>query len=305
MHLSGVHLLMTYRCNSSCEHCFVWGDPFQDGAMTLDAIGEILRQADSLGSVSSIYFEGGEPFLYYAVMLRGLRMASDRGFSTGVVTNGYWATGDEDAAEWLRPLSGLAGDLSVSRDLYHEEEPVGLKAERISRAARDLGIPCGTISIAQPLEQAEAQAAGGLPRGKSPIMYRGRAAVRLAPGVSQRPWQEFTECPCEDLVEPGRVHVDPFGNLHICQGIVVGNLFAASLGKICRRYNVGAHPITGPLHRGGPVELVEQYGLPRRDLYADACHMCYEARSNLRSRFADILGPGQMYGGRQVHQEGR
>ena len=34
----------------------------------------------------------------------------------GIVTNGYWAVSAEDAEEWLRPLSGLIGDLSVSSD---------------------------------------------------------------------------------------------------------------------------------------------------------------------------------------------
>ena len=67
--------------------------------MTLKSIEEILKQAESPGSVRSIYFEGGEPFLYYPIMLRGIRRAAEKGYSVGVVTNGYWATGAEDAAE--------------------------------------------------------------------------------------------------------------------------------------------------------------------------------------------------------------
>lgn len=287
MRLSGLHLLLTCQCNYSCDHCFVWGDPFQSGTMTLQQIGRILDEGENHGSVKSIYFEGGEPFLYYPVMVRGIRMAAKRGFSVGVVTNGYWATEREDAVEWLRPLAGLVRDLSVSSDLYHESESVGEKAKFVTDAARELGISSDVISIAQPGES------GG---GSSPVKYKGRAAVELAGRAPQRSWREFTECPYEDFVEPGRVHVDPFGNLHICQGISIGNLFETPLAEICGNYHVGSNPVTGPLHRGGPVEFVERYGLPKRESYADACQMCYEARLELRSRFPEILTPDQMYG---------
>jgi MoaA/NifB/PqqE/SkfB family radical SAM enzyme len=127
-------------------------------------------------------------------------------------------------------------------------------------------------------------------------MYRGRAAVKLASKARQQPWSMFTACPYEDLREPGRVHVDPLGNLHICQGIVIGNVFRTPLKEICRRYDPEAHPITGPLLRGGPIELVKAYGVPHREAYVDACHLCYESRRALRDRFPEILTPDQMYG---------
>jgi MoaA/NifB/PqqE/SkfB family radical SAM enzyme len=296
MELSGLHLLLTCQCNISCDHCFVWGGPRQEGTMTLKSIEEILRQGGTVPSVRSIYFEGGEPFLYYPILAKGVLMAADRGFSVGIVTNAYWATDARDAEEWLRPLAGLIDDLSVSSDLYHESEPVGLKAGFAREAAEKLGIPVGVISIAQPKEPGGASPSGQLDRGMSSVMYKGRAAVNLAPKAVQRPWSDFTECPYEDLEEPGRVHVDPFGNIHICQGISVGNLFRTPLAEICERYETAAHPVAGPLHAGGPVELIARYGLQRKERYADACHMCYEARLELRSRFMDILTPDQMYG---------
>jgi hypothetical protein len=127
-------------------------------------------------------------------------------------------------------------------------------------------------------------------------MYRGRAVEKLAPRVPWNSWAHFTECPYEDLREPGRVHLDPFGNLHICQGISIGNLFAKPLGEICAQFEPDTHPITGPLLNGGPAGLVSHYGLPHAETYADACHLCYTARLDLRSRFSDCLLPGQMYG---------
>ncbi len=296
MKLSGLHLLLTYQCNLECDHCFVWGSSEQTGTMTLQVVRQALHQARDLGTVQWIYFEGGEPFLYYAVLLKGVRMAAHLGFHVGIVSNGYWATAVEDAVEWLRPFAGLVQDLSISSDLYHWSETLSLQTTHARAAAEQLGIPIQIISIAQPEATNAASAAGQLPAGESTVMYRGRAAAKLAARVPRRPWAEFTECPHEDLREPGRVHLDPFGNVHICQGISLGNIFRTPLKEICETYDPDAHPITGPLLKGGPSELVRRYGLPHEEGYADACHLCDEARRTLRGRFPDTLQPDQMYG---------
>lgn len=296
MKLSGLHLLLTYQCTFECDHCFVWGSPRQSGVMTLDNIRHILREAHDLGTIESIYFEGGEPFLYYAVLLAGVRLAKQQGFEVGIVSNSYWATSIEDAIAWLKPLAGLIDDLSISSDEYHYDEKLSRQAQHARAAADRLGIPIGLISIALPTSAEAGGVVGQLPESESGVMYRGRAAEKLADRAARRPWTEFTACPHEDLREPGRVHVDPFGNLHTCQGIVIGNLFDTSLKAICEAYDPDAHPIVGSLLRGGPVELVRHYGLSHAASYADACHLCYESRRALRDRFAEVLAPDQMYG---------
>jgi len=296
MKLSGLHLLLTYECNYECDHCFVWGSPWQTGTMTLENIRQILLQAVELGTINSIYFEGGEPFLYYAIMLRGIQEAVDHGFKVGIVTNSYWATEVDDALVWLRTLEGLVQDLSISSDLYHGSEELFRKAQNACQAAEKLEIPIGVISVAQPEVSDAVSAIGQLPSGESSVMYRGRAAEKLVTLAEKRPWQEYTDCPHENFREPGRVHLDPLGYVHICQGISLGNVFQASLKEICELYDPDTHPITGPLLEGGPAELVRRFDLSLNNGYADACHLCYEARKKLRDRFPDILTPDQMYG---------
>ena len=296
MKLSGLHLLLTYQCTFECDHCFVWGSPWQTGTMTLENIRHIVREAQDLGTITSLYFEGGEPFLYYATLLAGVRLATEAGFEAGIVSNSYWATSVEDAIEWLRPFAGLISDLSVSSDEYHYEEKLSRQARNACAAAERLGIAIGTICIAPPETADPALVVGQLPESESGVMYRGRAAEKLSGKARQHPWSQFTACPHEDLRDPGRVHVDPLGNLHICQGLVIGNLFQTPLKDICERYDPDAHPITGPLLRGGPIELLKDYGLAHREAYADACHLCYEARRALRDRFPDVLTPYQVYG---------
>jgi hypothetical protein len=214
----------------------------------------------------------------------------------GAVTNAYWATGDEDALTWLAPLAGTIQDLSVSSDLYHSDERLSRQAQTACAAARQLDIPAGLISVAQPECAPVSSTAGQLPDGESGVMYRGRAAEQLAGLAPQHDWREFVECPYEDLREPGRVHVDPFGAVHICQGISLGNLFATPLSQICSTYDPEAHPVVGALLQGGPRELVQRYGIEHAERYADPCHLCYAARLALRGRFPEILAPDQMYG---------
>lgn len=303
MRLTGLHILLTYQCTFECDHCFVWGSPRQRGTLSLKQMREILRQAEAVGSIKWIYFEGGEPFLFYPELLGAVREVAAAGFRVGIVTNGYWATSLENALEGLRPFTGLVSNLSVSGDLYHYGEAISFQTKNAIQAAEILGLPVGKISIAQP-EAPQQSCPVGQPlvavrvqeESESKIMYRGRAAERLAGKAAWRAWTEFGKCPCEDLREPGRIHLDPFGNLHVCQGISIGNLFRKSLKEICAEYSPDDHPIAGPLLKGGPVALVERYALPHASAYADACHLCYAARLALRERFPEVLVPDQMYG---------
>ena len=311
--LTGLHLLLTYQCNYECDHCFVWGGPSQRGVMTLSQVRDVYRQAQELGTVDWIYLEGGEPFLYYPIMVQAAREAAALGFRVGVLSNNYWATTVEDAVEWLRPLADLVQDLTISTDLFHCNEVMSAHARNALEAARQLGIPAGTIVCevpegapgypAQPQgESVDAhQNAGDAHQNAGAIMFKGRAVAKLVDrilirGVARRPWQEFTECPHEKLDDPGRVHVDHLGNLHLCQGLTMGSLFERPLVEIVDSYAPHAHPVVGPLLAGGPAALVERYDLPHAENYVDACHLCYEARVMLRERFPDVLGPGQMYG---------
>jgi MoaA/NifB/PqqE/SkfB family radical SAM enzyme len=293
MKLSGLHILLTYQCTYECDHCFVWGSPWQTGTLTLDEIEQILKQAKEAG-VASIYFEGGEPFIYYAILKEAVHKAADMGFAVGIVSNAYWAVSVADAERWLRPFVGRVSDLTVSSDLFHCNECLGERPQNAIVAAKYLGIPTGMISVAQPDE--DSRQSHGQIEEESAIMYRGRAAAKLAEKATSHPWERFDTCPHEDLREPGRIHLDPLGNLHICQGISIGNLFEKPLKQICEEYDADAHPICGLLLTGGPAALVSEYNLEHASSYADACHLCYAARTTLRARFPQILNPDQMYG---------
>ena len=296
MKVTGLHFLLTYQCIYECDHCFVWGSPRQTGVMSIDQVQGYLRQARDTKTVDWIYFEGGEPFLYYPVLMRGVQLATSMGFHVGVVTNAFWAINKNDALTWLKPFADMVEDLSISCDQYHDCDEENALARNALAAAEELSIPVGLIRIAQPEQISLENREGQLPEGESRVMFRGRAASKLSEKVEGISWSKFDACLNEDLREPGRVHVDPFGNIHICQGVVIGNLNEKSLRTICDEYKPEAHPVVGPLLANGPAGLVKKYDLPHNKHYADACHLCYEARNSLRDRFPAVVAPPNMYG---------
>jgi hypothetical protein len=297
--LTGIHLLLTYACNLECDHCFLYCGPHAEGTFTLDHIGAVLEDAEKIGSVEIVYFEGGEPFLYYPLMVEGIRMARERGFQAGIVTNCYWATTEEDAQLWLEPLASLGvADLSVSDDEFHHGVKEDNPAKRAVRAARRLGIPSDAICIDEPTVEVgiEKEQEKGRPVIGGGAMFRGRAAEKLVPGLPTRPWRELIECPYEDLRDPGRVHLDPFGHVHLCQGLSMGNVWQTPLSELLEGYDAESHPICGPLLEGGPALLARRYDVEPEEEYVDECHFCYSTRLALLDRFPQYLAPRQVYG---------
>ena len=118
MTLTELHLLLTYECNLTCAHCFVWGSPAQSGVMSMSLVKRALDQAEALGTIEWIYFEGGEPFLHVGLLLQAVEVAAERGFRVGLVTNAFWASGPRQARERLLPLACLLYTSDAADDLY-------------------------------------------------------------------------------------------------------------------------------------------------------------------------------------------
>jgi len=296
--VTGIHVLLTYKCTLECEHCFVYAGPSAPGTIKLSQLVNLIQEASAVKSIEWIYFEGGEPFLFYPILVEGIKRAKSCNFKVGLVTNSYGAISEEDAAAWFKPLVDLEVDyINISDDLFHyEEEQSPAKIGVLT--ARKLGLPIDPICIKKPF--VEALPGEGLQKGAPVIgggaMFRGRAAEKLVEGLPGRPWTEFTKCPYEDLQSPERVHVDPYGHVHLCQGISMGNAFSRPISLLVNEYDASAHPIVAPLIQGGPAELSRRYGVQLYGDYVDECHYCYFVRRALIDKFPEYLTPKQVYG---------
>jgi len=295
--LSEIHFLLTYRCNFECDHCFLYCSPNTPGTFTIQQVEDVLEEALKIGTIKMIYFEGGEPILYYPLLLESVRRAHQKGFEVGIVSNAYGALAEEDAHLWLDPLAeaGLSV-LSVSDDTFHygdDRENPSVIARKVGNQLKLNAFP---ICIEPPKaidpvpgEKGQSLIAGG-------AKFRGRAADKLTEGLPTRPWEDLVECPYEDLVSPSRVHVDSFGNIHICQGISIGNFWENPFSEIMAEYDPDKHPICGPLNQKGPAGLIKELGLESETEYVDECHACYSIRRGLLNEYSDYLTPKQVYG---------
>jgi hypothetical protein len=192
---------------------------------------------------------------------------------------------------------GIA-DFSVSNDTFHHSGESVNPAEAAYAAAMQLGMAADTIRIEEPSVKPGACVNGekGAPVIGGNVKFRGRAAEKLTAGLPARPWEQMISCPFEDLEDPKRVHVDSFGNVHICQGISMGNMWETPLSQLVRDYAPQEHPICGPLIRGGPAALAREYRVEHDAAFADECHFCYTVRKKLVDRFPHVLAPRQVYG---------
>jgi hypothetical protein len=297
--LTGIHILLSYRCTFECDHCFLHSSPQATGTMTSAQVRQVLDEARNCGSVEWIYFEGGEPTLFYPTLVEGVRLAKEMGFKVGIVSNAYLSNSEEDAELWLRPLHRLSLDhLSISDDAFHHSDEQDNPARRALSVAEKLGIPTAPICIQKPFVEAapgEDQTKGQPVIGGG-AMFKGRAAEKLTAGLPRRPCSEFTRCQHEELVSPSRVHVDPFGHVHLCQGVSMGNMWQRPLSVLLAEYKADDHPICGPLVKGGPALLAKQYNVDHEETYVDECHLCYHVRRALVDRFPEYLAPRQVYG---------
>ena len=293
--LTGIHFLLTYTCNLECDHCFLYCSPWAKGTFTIGQVTTVLDEAKSIGTVDSIYVEGGEPLLYYPLLRESIRRATERGFKTGLVTNAYAAVSEEDAELVLTPLAeaGLT-TISISNDAFHYGSETDNPAAMAYRVARKLGMDTSPIAIEPP--EVQHQDDKGEPIVGGGAMFRGRAVEQLTADLPRRPCAELVECPYEELESPSRVHVDPYGNVHICQGISMGNMWETPLSELVRDYNPHTHPICGPLIRGGPAALSKALEATLEDSYVDECHCCFSLRKSCANRFPGVLVPKQVYG---------
>ena len=297
--LTGIHFLLTYACNFECDHCFLHCSPRSRGTFTIRQITAILKEAQKMGTVEWVFFEGGEPFLFYPLLLESIKRASAMHFKAGVVTNAYGAVSPEDAELWLRPLvdAGLTS-ISISNDTFHYGEEAENPAATAYTVAAELDLDAASICIEPPkIVSPSADAEGkGQPVVGGGAKFRGRAAEKLTAGLPVRPWRELRECPYEDLDLPSRVHVDSYGNVMVCQGISIGNMWKTNLSAIVETYRSSAHPVCGPLLRGGPAALAQASGFRPDKGYVDECHFCYAIRRSQIDKYPDCLAPGQVYG---------
>ena len=93
-------------------------------------------------------------------------------------------------------------------------------------------LPVGKITIEDPKKCLKEIEWKGKPVVKGRVLFKGRAVEKLVEGLPRKPWIEFDKCLDEDFSNQSRVHIDPFGYVHVCQGITIGNMKQTAIAML-------------------------------------------------------------------------
>jgi MoaA/NifB/PqqE/SkfB family radical SAM enzyme len=307
-----LYLILTYRCTSECSHCFASSSTRKDDPMKLSEVQEYLKEAKKLGT-RWVWLFGGEPFLYFDLLLGAIESAKDLGFSMWTTSNAFWATSEEEALRWLRPLKEKRLDsIQFSADPFHWEYVPLEYVRNAVQAAEKLNI---NYSISNcyflgkddnSVLRLSQEITTRMSRHRffiSPINFQGTGAEVLAEQAPKQPWTRYKKCnygPCgvgRGVAQLGIVNIDPYGYVQPCPGISIGNAKERKLSEIIRTYDFGENPIMKVLYEEGPVgpaKMAMKYGFKPTE-YADECHLCYEARKVLLKHYPQYLAPAIWY----------
>jgi hypothetical protein len=316
-HVAG--LIFTYRCTIACKHCLFNCSPRQpDVCMGLEDGVEFLRQLRATDRV--VHIAGGEAMMYYRRMLAICQMANEEGNASHFFeTNASWCTDDDVTRRRYEQLkqAGLLG-VFISADPYHQTFVSPQRRHRAYRWAVEIfggeNVAAADLSVEQLSELRKIgrdhQLLGEYSRGHAPRLV-GRAGDVLARFYHNRPLEALAEdslwhggatgrsCRSEfDSDEMWEIHIDPYGNIQTCCGIIVGDAHEEPVLQWMERGLYTDNDLVRMAYERGPyayLELAIQHGYQPREGYPQKCNLCWEVRKFLRPRFPDTFGPAEIY----------
>ncbi|HJP32433.1 MAG TPA: radical SAM protein [Candidatus Latescibacteria bacterium] len=312
-------LLFSYKCTIACRHCLFSCSPKLPGVrVSLDDGVEFLRQLRQTDRV--VHIAGGEAMMFYEEMLAICRAAREQGCEPHFFeTNASWCVDDDVTRTRYEALrdAGLVGAL-ISADPYHQ---TFVSPERRHRAWRWAAEIFGRENVAgEDLSLERLQELRRIGRDEKQLAEYtrehapnlvGRAGESLSSFFPDRPLDELADDPlwhgtsgdqsCRtefDADEMWEIHIDPYGNIQTCCGIIVGNAREKPLVEWMQRgFHVGNELVNRAYQRGplAILEVAEEHGYEPREGYPQKCGLCWEVRKFLRPHFPETFGPAEIY----------
>ena len=142
-----IGISITTKCPVSCSHCIAGAGPERSEEVPVEELIDWIEQISRYrnGYVRMITLTGGEPFYNIARLQTISSSIQNHGLYVTVVTNAFWASSPEKAADTLRLLPSVQA-ISVSTDVYHQSH---IPLERVTNAciaAREEGRVC-TVNV--------------------------------------------------------------------------------------------------------------------------------------------------------------
>jgi hypothetical protein len=317
-------IILSYYCNSGCKHClYNCGPRWERESMSSADLAAALDAVTTWPDPPQVHFTGGEPFLFFSLLERGVEMAAARGIACYAETSASWCLDEAQAVERFGTLreGGLQAVL-ISCSAFHAERIPPARTLRAVRAALAVFGPNRVIvylpehlQMIQGLEQDRPTPLEwyveryGL-EGARRILWQGygiisggRAGFRLGHLVPRYDPERFEGSTCAgDLLYAQHSHFDLYGNYisGFCGGLAVGSW--RELHGVRKAFLSGRYPqVVGMLIDQGPYGLyrwaaVEHGFKADPSGYSGKCHLCVDVRRHLHELDAfDELRPAAFY----------
>ena len=193
-------LLLTYKCNCSCEFCYYHCGPDKGGLMPVNmAISAWQSLKNLAGDNAKIHLTGGEAFLYWEHLEQILIEAQKQNLGKVdlIETNGFWATDEKIIHSRIKRLDELGmNKLKISVDPFHQEFVDIEIVRRLAQAAKEiLGDERVLVRwekyFDNPVDMKKISDAARMQEyikaiEEYPCRFNGRAAGKLAEAVSSK-----------------------------------------------------------------------------------------------------------------------
>jgi hypothetical protein len=299
-----VGIILTYRCHSGCRHClYNCGPRWPNEFMSSDILRQALQTLSSWQRPPQVHLTGGEPFIFFDLLLEGTRMAAELGITVYAETGASWCTDDGTARERFAVLrdAGMAAVL-ISCSPFHAEK---IPPERTLRAVRmALGVfgPRGVIvylpeflQVVQqfglerptPIDRYQellgVQGASQLLWGGYGIISGGRAGYKLGHLTETQPAGAFAQENCAgNILYARHSHMDLYGNYipAFCGGLTAADWryedprerpYPELLELLIERGPFGLYEMAQNRYDYRPLPIG----------YAGKCHLCVDVRWHL------------------------
>jgi len=311
-------ILLTYRCNAACAHCYENSGPTKRAIMPVEHLRELLREFKKLGFTGrDLHFAGGEPFFDYKHLIACFNVAKEEGMLPlgKLETNGFWCKSDRVARERMSEIKEFGiGTLLISCDPFHQEF-VPIEAVRTAERIGNEVFGEGVVRIGpreffeNPIEmmglgdEEKEEVFRDLLEAR-PMRMIGRAANSLSHLVENYPKEDFAADRCgRKLLWKKSIHIDPHGNVFpsVCAGISIGNTMKTPLSKIHDDFEISDHPLVQTLVERGPLPLMKEAihagFADKKEGYSSKCHLCHEARAFFwqTGMYRDEVAPEEAY----------
>ncbi|MBN2486505.1 MAG: hypothetical protein JXB34_11080 [Bacteroidales bacterium] len=317
--LTGITWITTYNCNLACQHCFF--DTRSHSKYMDPGLADMVLNGFEFGRhMFWQHLSGGEIFLDESRLLDIIgRIHYYFKKDIGISTNAFWAANYDKAMPLVQKLAALGvTGIALSADYYHQQQmPIDgpqnlvkilcsgqLKTHSYIMGARlHTSVQNSALVNAKSEEITKLADQGfGLPVARAMERSIGKGCHINVPkkkGIPRGHCTELNTCLGQrSPFNPAMVWIDPYGNVMVCYGIIIGNVYQQPFNEIIGHYNAAGHPVLKLLAEEGPAALYEMAvsnGTDMPESYFDECDLCYQSRAALRKLYPQLFGPHECY----------